>query len=60
MFKSETQQTIKVFSTEVEHPLNTSILTIRSDNGTEFKNYSLNEFLSDAGIKHQYSAAYTP
>jgi transposase InsO family protein len=35
-------------------------LTIRSDNGTEFKNYSLNEFLSDAGIKHQYSAAYTP
>jgi transposase InsO family protein len=26
----------------------------------EFKNYSLNEFLSDAGIKHQYFAAYTP
>jgi transposase InsO family protein len=33
---------------------------IRSDNGTEFKNYSLNEFLSDAEIKHQYSVAYTP
>jgi transposase InsO family protein len=32
---------------------------LRSDNITEFKNYSLNEFLSDAGIKHQYSAAYT-
>jgi hypothetical protein len=30
---------------------------LRSD--TEFKNYSLNEFLSDAGIKYQYSAAYT-
>jgi transposase InsO family protein len=35
-------------------------LTIRSGNDTEFKNYSLNEFLSDAGIKHQYSATYTP
>ncbi|XBI50024.1 hypothetical protein VPH35_113499 [Triticum aestivum] len=36
------------------------ILTIRSDNGTEFKNYTLDEFLSDEGIKHQYSAPYTP
>jgi transposase InsO family protein len=60
MFKSETQQTVKDFATEVEHKFNTTILTIRSDNGTEFKNYSLNEFLSDAGIKRQYSAAYTP
>ena len=35
-------------------------MTIRSDNGTEFKNYTLDEFLSDEGIKHQYSAPYTP
>ena len=33
---------------------------IRSDNGSEFKNYTLNDWLSDEGIKHQYSAAYTP
>jgi transposase InsO family protein len=59
-FKSETQQTVKDFATKVEHQFNTTILTIRSDNGNEFKNYSLNEFFSDAGIKHQYSAAYTP
>jgi transposase InsO family protein len=59
-FKSETQQTVKDFATEVGRQFNTTILTIRSDNGTELKNYSLNEFLSDAGIKHQYSAAYTP
>jgi hypothetical protein len=51
-FKSETQQTIKGFATEVERQFNTTILTLRIDNGTEFKNYSLNEFLSDAGIKH--------
>jgi hypothetical protein len=33
---------------------------IRSDNGTEFKNYTLNDFLSDEGIHHQYSTPYTP
>jgi hypothetical protein len=31
-------------------------LMIRSDNGTEFKNYTLNDFLSDEGIRHQYSS----
>ena len=35
-------------------------MVIRSDNGSEFKNYTLNEFLSEEGIRHQYSAAYTP
>jgi hypothetical protein len=33
---------------------------IRSDNGTEFKNYTLNDFLSNEGIHHQYSSPYTP
>jgi hypothetical protein len=33
---------------------------IRSDNATEFKNYTLNDFLSDEGIRHQYSSPYTP
>ncbi|KAK1646900.1 hypothetical protein QYE76_064705, partial [Lolium multiflorum] len=37
-----------------------SLWQIRSDNGSEFKNYTLNDFLSDEGIRHQYSAAYTP
>ena len=35
-------------------------MAIQSDNGTEFKNYTMDELLSDEGIKHQYSAAYTP
>ena len=35
-------------------------MAIRSDNGSEFKNYTLNDFLSEEGIRHQYSAAYTP
>jgi hypothetical protein len=32
-------------------------LAIRSDNGSEFKSYTLNGFLSDEGIRHQYSVA---
>ena len=40
--------------------VNMIFLMIRSDNDTEFKNYTLDEFLSDEGIKHQYSAPYTP
>src|SRR3954462_8309728 len=58
--KSETQQTVIDFANEVQRQHNVPILAIRSDNGTEFKNYTLNEFLSEEGIRHQYSAAYTP
>jgi transposase InsO family protein len=48
--KSETQQTIIDFAKEVEHQHGQNILVIRSDNGSEFKNYTLNGFLSDEGI----------
>jgi transposase InsO family protein len=59
-YKSETQQTVIDFSKEVERQYGQNISAIRSDNGSEFKNYTLNGFLSDEGIQHQYSAAYTP
>jgi len=58
--KSETQRTFIDFINLVQRQHNVPVLIIRSDNGTEFKNYTLNDFLSDEGIKHQYSAAYTP
>ena len=58
--KSETQQNFIDFANEVQRQHNLPILAIRSDNGSEFKNYTLNDFLSEEGIRHQYSAAYTP
>ena len=58
--KSETQQAVIDFSNQVQRQHNLSILVIRSDNGSEFKNYTLNDFLSEEGIHHQYYAAYTP
>ena len=36
------------------------IKVIRTDNGTEFKNYTMQEFVDDEGIKHEFSALYTP
>jgi transposase InsO family protein len=45
---------------EVQRQYGQDILMIQSDNGTEFKNYTLNDFLSDEGIRHQYSSPYTP
>jgi transposase InsO family protein len=58
--KSETQQTVKDFTNEVQRQYGQDILMIQSDNGTEFKNYTLNDFLSEEGIRHQYSSPYTP
>ena len=33
---------------------------IRSDNGTEFKNSGLDDYLDELGITHELSAPYTP
>jgi hypothetical protein len=33
---------------------------VRSDNGTEFKNTQVEEFLDEDGIKHEFSTPYTP
>src|SRR3954463_3976393 len=58
--KDETKATFIDFSKQAQRKYNMAILAIRSDNGSEFKNYTLEEFLSDEGIEHQYSAPYTP
>jgi transposase InsO family protein len=36
------------------------IKILRSDNGTKFKNIGVEEFLSEEGIKHEFSVPYTP
>src|SRR3954462_13411453 len=33
---------------------------IRSDNGTDFKNTHIEDFLDDYGFTHEFSASYTP
>ena len=36
------------------------IKNVRSDNGSEFQNTNVEEFLDEEGIKHEFSALYTP
>ncbi|WVZ80695.1 hypothetical protein U9M48_028152 [Paspalum notatum var. saurae] len=49
--------------TKVAHSsneFNTSIVKIRSDNGREFDNTNIEDYCDDVGIKHEFSAIYTP
>ncbi|GJW03895.1 putative ribonuclease H-like domain-containing protein [Tanacetum coccineum] len=44
----------------LEKQLNHHVKIIRCDNGTEFKNYVMNEFCAKKGIKREFSVARTP
>ncbi|GJV89780.1 putative ribonuclease H-like domain-containing protein [Tanacetum coccineum] len=43
-----------------ENQLNHKVKIIRCDNGTEFKNYEMNQFCGIKGIKREFSIARTP
>jgi hypothetical protein len=50
----------KAFSKEAQNEFELKVKKIRSDNGSEFKNLQVEEFLEEEGIKHEFSAPYTP
>ncbi|KAI3729851.1 hypothetical protein L6452_18522 [Arctium lappa] len=58
--KDETSGLIKSFILRIENQTNQKVKVIRSDNGTEFKNFDLNTFCEEKGIERQYSAPRTP
>jgi transposase InsO family protein len=58
--KSETQGTLKRFLRRAQSEFELKVKKIRSDNGSEFKNLQVEEFLEEEGIKHEFSAPYTP
>ena len=58
--KSETLEVFKTFARRVQREYNSLIVNIRSDNGTEFKNMKIEEWCDEEGIKHEFSATYTP
>nr|GEW88707.1 putative ribonuclease H-like domain-containing protein [Tanacetum cinerariifolium] len=57
--KDETTPILKDFIRQVENQFNHKVKTIRSDNGTKFKNHELIEFCGSKGIKREYSNAKT-
>nr|GEW95815.1 hypothetical protein [Tanacetum cinerariifolium] len=58
--KDETTQILKDFIRQAENQFNHKVKTIRSNNGTEFKNNELIEFCGLKGTKREYSNARTP
>jgi transposase InsO family protein len=57
--KSDMFDTFKTFKI-VQNEFDTTIKKIRSDNGSEFKNTRVDELCDEYGIRHQFSAKYTP
>jgi transposase InsO family protein len=55
----KTQGTLKRFLRRAQNEFELKVKKIRSDNGSEFKNLQVKEFLEEEGIKHKFSAPYT-
>ncbi|KAI3515995.1 hypothetical protein L1887_14902 [Cichorium endivia] len=58
--KSEAATNMINFIKQIEVLLRKQVRMIRSDNGTEFKNQLLDDFLISKGISYNFSAPYTP
>ena len=57
---TEVQGIFKKFARRAQNEFDVKIKRVRSDNGTEFKNTNIEEFLDEEGIKHEFSIPYTP
>nr|GEV47045.1 retrovirus-related Pol polyprotein from transposon TNT 1-94 [Tanacetum cinerariifolium] len=58
--KDETPELLKEFLTMIQRNLQASVITVRTDRGTEFLNKTLNALFKEEGIKHQTSTSRTP
>ncbi|KAK1682100.1 hypothetical protein QYE76_042948 [Lolium multiflorum] len=58
--KDETHREFIIFAKKAQRMYESEIKAIRTDNGTEFKNYTMQECVDDEGIKHEFSSPYTP
>jgi transposase InsO family protein len=57
--KSEPKSTLKRFLRRAQNEFELKVKKIRSDNGSEFRNLQVEEYLEE-GIKCEFSAPYTP
>jgi hypothetical protein len=51
--KSETQEVLKKFLKREQNEFDAKVKKIRSDNGTEFKNTQVEDYLDEESIKHE-------
>jgi transposase InsO family protein len=58
--ESEVQETFKKFARRAQNEFDVKIKKVRSDNGSEFKNTNIEEYLDEEGVAHEFSVLYTP
>jgi hypothetical protein len=58
--KDETQEVLKIFLKRAQNEVYAKVKRIRSENSIEFKNTQVEDYLDEEGIKHEFSAPYTP
>ncbi|GKF97673.1 retrovirus-related pol polyprotein from transposon TNT 1-94, partial [Tanacetum coccineum] len=58
--KDEAPEVIKTFLKRITVLIQSPVIIIRIDNGTEFKNQILKEYFDSVGISHQASFVITP
>jgi hypothetical protein len=58
--KDETHVEFIKWDKQAQRSHGQEIMAVRMDNGSEFKNYTMQDFVEDEGIKHQFSTPYTP
>ena len=58
--KSDVFATFKTFIKRIHNEFETTIMKVRSDNESEFKNTRVDDLRDEFGIRHQFSAKYTP
>jgi transposase InsO family protein len=58
--KGKTFDIFKKFATRAQNEFGSSMVKIRSDNGSEFRNTRVEEYCDGEGIKHEFSSTYTP
>jgi transposase InsO family protein len=51
---------LKKFLKRAQNKFVAKVKRIRSNHGTEFKNTQVDDYLDEEGIKHEFSAPYTP
>jgi transposase InsO family protein len=57
--KSETQEVLKKILKREQNEFDAKVKRIRSDNGTEFKNTQVKDYLDEECTKHEFLAPYT-
>nr|CAH66560.1 OSIGBa0113K06.6 [Oryza sativa] len=58
--KSIVAELFKKIAKRAQNEFSCTLVKIRSDNGSEFKNTNIEDYCDDLGIKHELSATYSP